>query len=88
MFCFKIAHDESFAHYRPGLQLEVRMLEYFRDQMSETWMDSCAYPDSKLFEHFWPERRPIGSYMMVAPDRIVSRTIGHGVSRFAAHKAS
>jgi hypothetical protein len=88
VFCFKIAHDESFAHYRPGLQLEVRMLEHFRDLMSETWMDSCSYPDSKLFEHFWPERRPIGSYLMVAADRIVSRTIGHGVARIANHRAS
>jgi CelD/BcsL family acetyltransferase involved in cellulose biosynthesis len=88
VFCFKIAHDESFARYRPGLQLEVRMLEYFRDQMSETWMDSCSFPDSKLFEHFWPERRPIGSYLMVADDRIVGRTIGHGAAHFASPKAS
>jgi len=87
VFCFKIAHDESFAHYRPGLQLEVRMLEHFRDRMSETWMDSCSYPDSKLFEHFWPEHRPIGSYLMVA-DRTVSRAIGHGVARFAGQQAS
>jgi CelD/BcsL family acetyltransferase involved in cellulose biosynthesis len=87
VFCFKIAHDESFAHYRPGLQLEVRMLEHFRDRMSETWMDSCSYPDSELFEHFWPEHRPIASYL-VAADRAVSRTIVHGVARFASHQAS
>jgi hypothetical protein len=61
VFCFKIAHDEFFAHHRPGLQLEPRMLELFRDQMSETWMDSCSAADSSLFDHFWPERRPIGS---------------------------
>ena len=42
VFYFKIAHDESFAHYRPGLQLEMRMLEYFRDEMAEAVIDSCA----------------------------------------------
>jgi CelD/BcsL family acetyltransferase involved in cellulose biosynthesis len=79
VFCFKIAHDESFAHYRPGLQLELRMLELFRDEMSETWMDSCAGTDSRLFEHFWPERRPIGSYI-VAADGAVGWTINHSVA--------
>ena len=62
VFCFKIAFDESFARYRPGLQLELRMLELFRDQMSQTWMDSCAAADSPLFEHLWPERRRIRAF--------------------------
>jgi CelD/BcsL family acetyltransferase involved in cellulose biosynthesis len=79
VFCFKIAHDESFAHYRPGLQLELRMLELFRDQMSETWMDSCSAADSSLFEHFWPERRPIGSYLVTAGGA-VGWTINHGIA--------
>ena len=76
VFCFKIAHDESFARYRPGVQLELEMLERFRDEMSEMWMDSCAAPDSKLFEDFWPERRPIGTYVLTANDTI-GRTINH-----------
>ena len=87
VFCFKIAHDESFAHYRPGLQLELRMLEYFRDHMSEAWMDSCAAPDSKLFEHFWRERRPIGSYV-VAASRTVGWTINHSVTRLVGDDRS
>lgn len=76
VFCFKIAHDESFARYRPGVQLELEMLERFRDEMSETWMDSCAAPDSKLFEHFWPERRALGTYVLTA-NGTIGRTINH-----------
>lgn len=87
VFCFKIAHDESYGHYRPGLQLELRMLELFRDAMSETWMDSCAAPNSKLFEHLWHERRPIGSYV-VAVNGAVTRTINHSVARLAARHGS
>ena len=74
VFCFKIAHDESFDHYRPGVQLELEMLRRFRDEMSETWMDSCTASDSKLFEHLWPERRLIGTYTLTA-NRTVGRTI-------------
>jgi CelD/BcsL family acetyltransferase involved in cellulose biosynthesis len=78
VFCFKIAFDESLGRFRPGLQLELRMLEIFREQMSQAWMDSCADPDSKLFEHLWPERRPIGSYV-ISSSRALSWTIDHAV---------
>jgi CelD/BcsL family acetyltransferase involved in cellulose biosynthesis len=83
VFCFKIAFDEAFRHYRPGLQLELRMLELFRDQMSQSWMDSCADPDSALFKRIWPEHRPIGSYIFTA-SRTVCWTIDHSVARLAS----
>lgn len=66
VFCFKIAFDETFGRFRPGLQLELKMLERFRDDMSQEWMDSCADENSKLFEHFWPERRRITSYVIAS----------------------
>lgn len=82
VFCFKIAFDESFARFRPGLQLELRMLELFRDGMSQSWMDSCADPDSQLFEHLWPERRRIGSYVLAA-GHALGWIIDHGASHLA-----
>lgn len=87
LFCFKIAFDEAFRHYRPGLQLELRMLDLFRDQMSQSWMDSCADPDSEMFKHIWAERRPIGSYI-VARSRTASWTIDHTVARLESHHRS
>lgn len=79
VFCFKIAYDEAFAHYRPGLQLELRMLEWFRDQMQQSWMDSCADAKSPLFEHLWPERRRISSYAITT-----RRVTGWAVRRSAS----
>lgn len=79
VFCFKIAHDESFAHYRPGVQLELRMLKLFRDQMSETWIDSCADANNTLLEHFWRERRAIGSYVITGAGP-VGWAFNHGSS--------
>jgi CelD/BcsL family acetyltransferase involved in cellulose biosynthesis len=85
VFFFKIAHDESFAHYRPGLQLELRMLELFRKRMNERWIDSCAAPDSKLFEHFWPERRRISSYLLAGAGHPVRNAVAQSAGRLAAH---
>jgi CelD/BcsL family acetyltransferase involved in cellulose biosynthesis len=79
VFCFKIAFDAACARYRPGLQLELRMLHVFRDEMEHAWMDSCAAPDSPLFEHLWPERRRIASYAFVDGGAL-GRLIEGGVS--------
>jgi CelD/BcsL family acetyltransferase involved in cellulose biosynthesis len=82
VFRFKIAFDESVGHYKPGVQLELQMLEVFRDEMTQTWIDSCAAQDSPQFKHLWPERRPLGSYV-VAAHRAVSWTIDRGLGRLA-----
>jgi Acetyltransferase (GNAT) domain len=84
VFQFKIAFDESCRHYRPGLQLEVRLMERFQEQMSQGWIDSCADPSSQLFAHLWPDRRPIGSYILTSHG-VVGWTIDHAASHIAAH---
>ncbi len=66
VFHFKIAFDEALGPFRPGLQLEVRMIELFQQQMTQTRMDSCAPATNKAFEQLWPERQPIASYVLAA----------------------
>ncbi len=83
VFCFRIAFDSAFAHFRPGLQLELRMLEVFRESMSQSFIDSCASPDSKLFANLWPERRPIGSYL-VAANGAVSWAVRQGIAHLTS----
>jgi len=80
VFHFKIAFDESAGHYRPGLQLELRMVDLFSEHMPQTWIDSCADPDSGLFRNYWPQRRPIGSWVIAS-----SRAVGWTIDRGAAH---
>jgi hypothetical protein len=87
VFCFKIAYDDSMGRYRPGLQLELAMLELFLEQMDHAWMDSCADPGSALFEHIWPDRRPIGSYVLAASGALCTM-INRGSARTAATSRS
>jgi CelD/BcsL family acetyltransferase involved in cellulose biosynthesis len=87
VFCFKIAFDESLSHYRPGLQLELRMLEIFRNEMRQMWLDSCADLGSAMLEHLWPERRTIGSSVL-SDSRAVVWTIEHGAAMFAGREGA
>jgi CelD/BcsL family acetyltransferase involved in cellulose biosynthesis len=57
-FGFKIAFDESFARFSPGIQLEVANVERFAEGDLE-WIDSCANPDNKMINRLWQERREL-----------------------------
>jgi CelD/BcsL family acetyltransferase involved in cellulose biosynthesis len=55
-WCWKIAYDESFARYSPGLQL---LLELSGDLLaidSLAQADSCAVPDHPMIDPIWRER--------------------------------
>jgi CelD/BcsL family acetyltransferase involved in cellulose biosynthesis len=57
-FQFKIAYDEAFARFSPGVLIELEnyaILE--RDGFG--WMDSCAVEDHPMIDSLWSGRRPI-----------------------------
>jgi CelD/BcsL family acetyltransferase involved in cellulose biosynthesis len=56
-FAFKIAFDESYARYSPGVLLELDNLQRLHQMRSVRWMDSCAAPNRFMINHLWPERR-------------------------------
>ncbi len=66
-YSFKIAHDENFAKFSPGIQLEVGNAKTFHASGS-AWMDSCAEPDNEMINRLWPERRALRTSVLVPPD--------------------
>jgi CelD/BcsL family acetyltransferase involved in cellulose biosynthesis len=58
-FIFKIAYDESFAKYSPGVLLELDHLRNWQDGRQTLWMDTCASPRHSLFNLISNERRMI-----------------------------
>jgi len=56
-FAFKIAYDESFARYSPGVLLELDNVEKLHERKDIQWMDSCAAPERFMINHLWPDRR-------------------------------
>jgi CelD/BcsL family acetyltransferase involved in cellulose biosynthesis len=57
-FSFKIAIDEDFARFSPGVLLQIENLRML-DRPELEWADSCAVEDHKMINSLWRERRRI-----------------------------
>ena len=58
-FGWKIAFDEEFSRFSPGIQLELDHVEAFQQETQLAWMDSCTSEGHEMFERLWPDRREI-----------------------------
>ncbi len=57
-FSYKIAFDEDFARYSPGVLIQLENLKILgRDGFG--WMDSCAVENHPMINSLWAERRSI-----------------------------
>jgi len=58
-FTFKIAFDENYARYSPGMLLEIENVRRLHAQSRIEWVDSCADPFNFMFNRLWLARRTI-----------------------------
>lgn len=58
-FTFKIAFDESYSKYSPGVLLELENIRRVHDGNRIKWLDSCAVARHSLMNRVWGERRMI-----------------------------
>jgi CelD/BcsL family acetyltransferase involved in cellulose biosynthesis len=57
-FTFKIAFDEDYARFSPGVLIQLEYLKILdRDDIG--WTDSCAVENHPMINSLWMERRPI-----------------------------
>lgn len=68
----KIAYDESWAQFSPGVLLEMEYLVHALDRRKLALVDSCARAGHPMIDRIWPERREILS-LAVPFDRWSSR---------------
>ena len=64
-WCWKIAYDESFARFSPGVQLLLDVTQNLLDDQNVTRADSCADENHPMIDHVWRER-------LVLADRLMS----------------
>jgi CelD/BcsL family acetyltransferase involved in cellulose biosynthesis len=57
-FSYKIAFDEDYARYSPGVMIEIENLRLLA-RPGFAWMDSCAAQDHPMIDSLWRERRSI-----------------------------
>jgi len=70
-FVFKIAYDEAYARYSPGLLLEAESIRRLHESGDDggqrlEWTDTCAVPDSALYRRVGSETLPLYRYRLAA----------------------
>jgi CelD/BcsL family acetyltransferase involved in cellulose biosynthesis len=65
VFYLKIAYEEGYARFSPGIQLEARMYTLFHERSQALWIDSCASPNNETFNRLLPGRRSLVTLTIV-----------------------
>ena len=63
-FTFKIAYDEKFAKFSPGVQVMLEVLGCLHSDSRHAWIDSCAEPNHPMINRLWKEQRVIESVLV------------------------
>lgn len=58
-FAFKVAFDEAYARFSPGVLLEMANIEEVHRHPWIRWMDSCSSPGPALTKQIWLDRRVV-----------------------------
>ena len=61
LFAFKIAYDENFAAFSPGVLLDREIFGALLGQPGLAWVDSCSDPDAPTEDSQWGQRRQMCS---------------------------
>jgi len=56
---WKIAYDENFARFSPGVLITVALTEELLEDGTMAHADSCATADHPMIDHIWRERLPL-----------------------------
>jgi CelD/BcsL family acetyltransferase involved in cellulose biosynthesis len=68
----KIAYDESYAKYSPGVMIILDCTESFFLEKAITLVDSSAIPNHPMIDHIWRDRIPMAT-VLVAPQTISAK---------------
>lgn len=58
-FSYKIAYDEDYARFSPGVLVELENILRLQANPGIAWMDSCAAEGHPMIDRLWTERRSI-----------------------------
>ncbi|MBI2719642.1 MAG: GNAT family N-acetyltransferase [Rhizobiales bacterium] len=64
----KIAYDEAFSRYSPGVQLMLEATRAIFAETGITQVDSCAIPGHPMIDHLWRDRIAVADVLVAGPD--------------------
>ena len=59
IFSLKIAYDERWSAFSPGILLVLDLLKDFHQRTEINILDSCADPNNEMINRLWPDRRTL-----------------------------
>ncbi len=59
LFLLKLGYDQAYARYRPGLQLQLDVIDYFHTNTDCSWLDTCTFRDNETLLWIYPDRKQI-----------------------------
>jgi CelD/BcsL family acetyltransferase involved in cellulose biosynthesis len=72
-WCWKIAYDESYARFSPGVLLLLEATQALLDDPEIAGADSCATADHPMIDHIWRERLALADHLLqVRPQHRIS----------------
>lgn len=77
-YSFKIAYDEAYARYSPGVMLEIEMMRALENIRDLSFIDSCAAADHPMINSLWRERRRVAALNISrrdAPSKLAFRIL-------------
>lgn len=77
-FAVKVAFDESWARYSPGVLLEVEAIRHYLDQTDLRWMDSCTGASASVMSRLWNSQTKISSWLF-SPGGLARNTALHSL---------
>ncbi len=85
-YAFKIAFDEDYARFSPGVLIKIENLKTL-DRQDIDWTDSCAVEDHPMINSLWAERREIVrvTVPLAGARRRAAFKVARGLETLAAH---
>lgn len=68
-YAFKIAYNEDYARYSPGVMIEIEIMRALEGAPSLAFIDSCAQAEHPMIDRLWRERRAISALNISRRDR-------------------
>jgi len=79
-FFWKIAYDESFAEFSPGVQLTLELTKALLTEKRIVETDSCACANHPMIDHIWSEKMAMGDvFVCLGASR--STSFGFAIAR-------
>ncbi len=87
LFRFKMAYDERYARYGPGLQMQVVAMEHFHKATDADWIDTCTARGNEMALRLYPDRRrTAGIFVLLSRNPLDSAAVHSFMAVRPVHK--